>query len=976
MAQPVGTESQFEQTTIDRLKLLGYQYQYGGECNRPLNQVVLKDTLKAQLQKRYRHLPEKSLDELVSRACNPNGVTTLQRNEAFHHMLTRGLEHRYQTPDGNERFEHLYLVDWDNPDSPYNDFRVVNQFSIRGKNDRRPDIIVFVNGLPLVVFELKNPYDENVTVDGAYNQIQHYSVDIPDLFQFNAAVVISDGVTTQHGMWSANQEWYAPWKSIDGRTVEKNTSGSMKTLIEGLFPKERLLSYIKHFIVFETVNDNITKKGAKYHQFFGVRFAVQAAIRATQPEGDRRIGVVWHTQGSGKSLSMAFFVGMLRDDVRMANPTFVIQVDRTDLDSQLYEQFVAVKSLVRNLKHAGSVEQLRDHLQTEGGEVIFTTIEKFRLQGQAEHKEIEHPVLSPDRNIIVIADEAHRTQYGLLDGFAYHLRKALPNASFIGFTGTPIELTQADTQAVFGDVIHTYDIRQAEEDKATVKIVYEPRLVKLHLLNQQIDEELDEITEGEEMDDAQRRKSKWAALAAVAGSKDRVGVLAHDLLTHYLERTESNIGKAMVVCMSRQNCVTLYNELIQLADCPEVKIIMTGDITKDPKAWNEAGHITTKPQREALKARFKDPDDPLKIVIVRDMWLTGTDIPCLHTLYIDKPMQGHTLMQAIARVNRVFKDKAGGLLVDYIGIGDKLKEATRKYTQAGGEGEPAPSIDTEAKTTFKQCLLEIRAIMPAEKDLSNWRTLSYIEFEDLATLCFAHLTTTDEIRNEYFTAEKRLMSAYSLVKHLADCRTDADEVVFYQALRKQLRKTLPKQEQEKDRDRAIQDLRDKSIESTGVVDIFKLAGIENPDLSILDDAFLEEFKNHQTENLRVKLLERLLKDEIYFRQRKNLTKYKSFREMLEATILNYHNRAITAAEVVRVMIQIRKEMEEEDRRESELGLSAEELAFYDAVAENFGALYDQDFLCDLIREIVKAVKSNLQVDWTKPHRDDVILIPG
>lgn len=508
----------------------------------------------------------------------------------------------------------------------------------------------------------------------------------------------------------------------------------MKTLIEGLFPKERLLDYLRHFIAFEVVNEKIEKKGAKYHQFFGVRFAVEEALRATRPDGDRKIGVVWHTQGSGKSLSMAYFVAILRHHPLMENPTFVIQVDRTDLDDQLHDQFVAVKALVGEVQHAESVTELRSLLRGEGGEVIFSTIEKFRR----DEDEAVHPVLSERCNLIVIADEAHRTQYGLKEGFAYQLRRALPNASFIGFTGTPVSFAASDTEAVFGQVIHAYDMLQSKRDGSTVPIYYDPQLIKLELTNEKVDAELQEILEEKGADASQAERSRWAAVAEAAGTTERVEELATKLIDHFQKRNAMTNGKAMVVCMSRRNCVRLYDALTASPDCPEVKIVMTGNLSEDPPEWSAAGHITTKPQRDTIKARMKDIDDPLKIVIVRDMWLTGTDIPCLHTLYIDKPMKGHTLMQAIARVNRIFSNKPGGVIVDFIGIGDELKAATKRYTQGGGEGNPAPNINEEAKSAVLEALAEVREYLPESRDYGTWRTWrtssSRISFSNAAAI--------------------------------------------------------------------------------------------------------------------------------------------------------------------------------------------------------------------------------------------------
>lgn len=971
MAGHRGTETTFELTTIERLEQQGYKHLLGLELEREYDDVVLKNLLRANLAERYKELPSSALEEAISHICLPDGVDTIRRNKAFHQLLTRGFEQKVEHPDGRKEYIHIHPVSWDNPGS--NDFRVVNQLPIHGKNDRRPDIIIYVNGLPLVVFELKNPYSIKPTVDDALNQIQHYIHDISQLFDYNAFVVVSDGVNTQHGMWSAEAEWFAPWKSINGFDIEPNTIGSMKVLVEGLFSKDRLLQYIHDFILFEEANDKITKKGAKYHQFFAVRIAAEKTIAAVKAGDEKRIGVIWHTTGSGKSLSMAFLVGILRRIKELENPSFVIQVDRNDLDDQLYDQFVLARSLVGDVQHAESVDDLRDLLKTEGGEVIFTTIEKFRLKKVKNGIEEKiHPVLSPRSNIIIIADEAHRTQYGFDEGFARYLAEALPNARRIGFTGTPISFSGADTIKVFGDLIHTYDIRQSQEDRATVPIYYAPRQIKLHLSQSDIDAALKELAEDADVSELERRKSRWAALAAAAGAKERLEQLAKDLLDHFLDRSSTLAGKAMVVCMTRENCVRLYNELTVLPGCPEVKIVMTGNLSDDPPEWNQAGHLTTKGQRDIIKKRMVDPDDPLKIVIVCDMWLTGTDIPCLHTLYVDKPMQGHTMIQAISRVNRVFSDKPHGLIVDYIGIGDELREATAKYSQGGGKGEPAPGIEESAKPLFFECLTEVKNILPEDQNYGGWRRMSHIEMEDMYSLVYGALTDDDERSEHFLQAELRLTSAFLLVKHLDDCRTFADEVIFYQRVRKQLKKLTPGVKKKgHELDKAVRDLVDDSVESEGVVDIFAAAGLEKADISILDDRFLMTFKDRPHEDLRMKLLHKLLDDAIRLHGRRNIAKAKSFRQMLEETLQKYHNRLIDAAAVVKAMLEIKKDMDADQERAKELHLEDDELAFYDAVAENYNTIYDKQFLCDLIHDVVLSIKKNLKVDWTEPHREDV-----
>lgn len=970
-----GTESDFELTTIERLELLGYQHVMGSDLDRDHKEVLFADSLRSNLTKRYPNLPKTAVEEAIARLSRPQGADLMRRNLDFHNLLTRGLEVKVDRPDGTFEHVHIHAVDWDHPEN--NEFLAVNQLPIKGQNDRRPDIIVYVNGLPLVLFELKNPYAAEPTVDHALNQVGHYRNDIPQIFEFNALVVVSDGVTTLHGMWSANEEWFAPWKSIDGTNIEKGTTGSMKTLVEGLFKKERLLSYVRDFVVFEQANDLIVKKGAKYHQFFAVREAADRAKLAFMVGGDKRLGVIWHTTGSGKSLSMTFLVGILRRMPELQNPTIVVQVDAADLDDQLHDQFVSARALVGDSRHAGSIEELRTMLQGEGGELIFSTTQKFQLKmergadGKKIPVEAEHPVLSTRENIIVITDEAHRSQYGFLKGYARYLREAIPNAKFLGFTGTPVSFSGADTIEVFGELIHTYDMAQSQDDGATVPIYYEPRQVRLHLSQADIDAALAEAAKDEAPSELERKKSRWAALAAAAGAKERVEELAADLLAHFQERTATLSGKAMIVCMTRGNCVRLYDALTALEGCPEVKVVMTGDLGNDPKEWSEAGHLTTKLQRDAIKKRMVDPDDPLRLVIVCDMWLTGTDIPCLHTLYVDKPMRGHGIIQAISRVNRVFSDKPSGLVVDYIGIADDLREATNTYTQGGGKGNPAPSVTDEAVPIFLDALAKLRDTLPEAIDYGDWRKLSRIDLEDRYSLVYGHLTETDELRDAFLTAEGRASQAFILIKHLDECRVYADELIFCQQLRKQLQKTKPGGTKKTDVEKAVRDLVDSHVESEGVYDIFKAAGIERADLSILDEKFLQTFKDKPLPNLRLKLLEALLKDELTKHEMKNLAKAKSFKQMLEETLRKYHNRLIDAAAVIKAMLEIKEDIERDSKRAEELGLAEEELAFYDAVATVYEDVYGTDFLRDLVHEVVQSVKRNLKVDWTAPHREDV-----
>ena len=979
-------EDQFEKTTIERLEALDYEHRNGRALRREhpevfsKEKVVFRPALRSHLATQHPHLPERALTSAVQCFAAPDGVTLALRNKNFHALLTEGFDLPYEHADGSEDHQHIHPVDWSTPQN--NTFWVVDQLPIKGDTGRRPDLIIYVNGLPLVVFELKNPYDEHPTVKGAHNQLQHYQADIARLFDFNAFCVISDGTETLHGIHSASMEWFNPWKSIDGREVEGKGTGSMKTLVEGLFPKERLLEYVRYFIVHEKAGEEITKKGALYHQFFGVREAVQQAERATRPEGDRKIGVIWHTQGSGKSLSMVFFVAILRE--RLGNPAVLVQVDRTDLDEQLYDSFVAARSLVGSVSQADSVKDLRRSLRTSGGNVVFSTIEKFRLTPE----ELEHPVLSDRRDLIVIADEAHRTQYGfepeiregedgprLAHGYAHYLRQALPNASFIGFTGTPIEEKDRDTTAVFGNVIHTYDLTQAQVDESIVPIHYEARHIGLRLDAEDLDDELEALTGSADA------KARWGTLEAAVTAQLRIERLAEDIVAHFEKRTEALFGKGMIVCISRAACVRLYDEITKLRpgwrhpalDKGQIKVVMSGNIADDPREWNEAGHLTTKSQRDAIKDRMKDPDDSLKLAIVCDMWLTGTNLPCLHTLYVDKPLRGHNLMQAIARVNRVFEDKPAGLIVDYIGIGTELKEATQRYTEKDF-GTPAEDLEEQALPQFHAARQAIRGTLPKGIEVTGWRRLSRIAFEDLCTTLYAHYLETDEKRDHFLLLEKRLSSAFSLVKHLDAAQEHVGEVAFYQLLRKQLRKTIKRETREEQEAHAgaVQDLIDQRIDAEGAVDIFEAAGLDKPDLSILDEAFLEEFTSKEHQNLRVRLLEKLLHDEIKLRRQTNLQKHRSLQEMLERTLTRYRNNAITAAEVIQAMVEIRREMMEEDRRKEELDLTDDELAFLDAIEGlSEGDIYDKPFLCDLVHEIVQAVQNNLGVDWTKPHREAV-----
>lgn len=965
MKQDYLVESDIEEAAIVWLQQLGYDYANGADIHRSFKSVILQDRLTSFLYRQYPHIPQVVLQDTLRELLYNEGSDPDIRNRAFHIKLSQGKDIAWKDKDGNDKVDHIYCIDYSNPAN--NEFLAVNQFTIEGRNTRRPDLIIFINGIPLVLFEFKNMFDSNATVDNAFNQIQHYRQDVPLLFEYNALTVISDGIQTLHGMYSADMEWYSPWKSVDGRTISE-AGFQLHTLINGLLTKERLLHYIRHFIFHESAGGGYIKKGAKYHQYFGIEFALASTLKAIKPHGDGRIGVIWHTQGSGKSISMAIYTGILRQMPELKNPTIVVQVDRNDLDQQLYENFLLAKDLVGEVKHADTTDKLRSMLSGDGGGVIFSTIEKFRLTGEASDKELVHPVLSTRENIIVLADECHRTQYGLLDGYAANLRKAIPNASFIGFTGTPVDTKDADTEQVFGEVIHIYDIKQAEEDKATVKIYYEPRLARLHLSNAGIDEEAEEIAAGS----SDSNRIKWAAIEDAAGSDDRVQKVAEDILAHYRKRSKDLEGKAMIVCMSRRNCVKLYDVLSQLPGCPEIAVVMTGNIGKDPKDWNK--HLRTKEQREAIKKRFKDPNDPLKLVIVRDMWLTGFDAPCVHTMYVDKIMQGHNLMQAIARVNRVFRDKPNGLIVDYIGIGDRLKDATKKYTGGGGTGKPSIDIE-EAFEAMVETLNGLKRFLPAALDYSRWRALSNADKILLVSEALNHIVKEDELSQNFMVEEKKMSELLTIISSHPDIQQVSLDILFFQHLGVTVRKVKNPTTTTKVKAEQIKGLIHRSIESDEIVDVYAMAGLEKPDISILNEEFLLGAKDKKTGlDIKIELLRQILNNEIKLRRNKNIIKYTSLREEIEKVIDRYHNNAIDSYTTVLELIKRAKEVTDEDAKAKQLGLSDEEMAFYEILAKHQQAMTENAVIADLVKQIVASIKKNLQVDWYKKPDAQAMMI--
>ncbi len=907
-------------------------------------------------------------------------------------MLVAGVTVEHVDLDGRIRGAQVRVLDFAEP--ARNDWLAVNQFTVvENKHERRPDIVLFVNGLPLGVIELKNPADENATIWSAFHQLQTYKAEIPSLFTFNAALVVSDGLEARVGALTAGQEWFKPWRTIEGERLADSSLPQLQVLLEGVFDRSRLLALVRDFIVFEDDGSGaLVKKMAGYHQFHAVQTAVAETRRAAalqqavaerppggryesrrQPagaRGDRRVGVVWHTQGSGKSLTMAFYAGRIMRDLAMENPTVVVLTDRNDLDDQLFTTFSRCADLLGLPPvQAESRADLRAKLAVASGGVVFTTIQKFF----PEEKGDRHPLLSNRRNVVVIADEAHRSQYDFIDGYARHMRDALPNASFIGFTGTPIELADASTRAVFGDHISVYDIQRAVEDGATVPIYYESRLAKLALDETEkptIDAGFEEVTEGEEVDRREKLKTKWAQLEAVVGSKKRVALVARDIVEHFEDRQEAMDGKAMVVCMSRRICIDLYRELARLrpAWCDEedsrgaLKVVMTGRAS-DPPDWQR--HIGSKARREALAKRFRDPGDPLRMVIVRDMWLTGFDAPSLHTMYVDKPMRGHGLMQAIARVNRVFRDKPGGLVVDYLGLAHELKRALATYTERGGTGETALDKEQAVRTMLEK--YEVCCGLFHGFDRAAWTNGSPAARLQLLPAALEHVLAQEDGKARCLRAVRELSQAFALAVPHPETVRIRDDVLLFQHVRAALSKrTDPRAKSDEDLDHAVRQIVSRAVASEGVVDIFAAAGLQKPDVSILSEDFLREVRGMRRRNLAVELLERLLKGELATRSRKNVVQARSFAEMLELSIRRYQNRAVEAAQVIEELIGLAREMREANARGEMLGLSEDELAFYDALGVNDSAVkvLGDATLRDIARELVETVRDNVTIDWT------------
>lgn len=1000
MTQQGVTESVVEQAALAWLEATGWRVAHGPDVapgtlmaeRADYREVVLAQRLRDALARLNPNLPAEALEDAFRKLTRPEGADLLQRNRALHRMLVNGVNVEYRAADGVIRGAQVWGIDFDDPDN--NDWLAINQFTVsEQRSTRRPDIVLFVNGLPLAVIELKNPADEEATIWTAYQQLQTYQAEIPSLFAFNEVLVISDGVEARVGALGAGREWFKPWRTITGETLAPETMPQLQVVIEGLFEKRHFLDLVRDFIVFEDDGSGrLVKKMAGYHQFHAVRVAVEETLRAAglargariaeEPgryeagrkpggaPGDRRVGVVWHTQGSGKSLTMVFYAGRIIREPAMRNPTIVVITDRNDLDDQLFGTFSRCQDLLRQPPmQAQSRAHLRELLSVQAGGVVFTTIQKFL----PEEKGDRYPRLSERHNIVVIADEAHRSQYDFIDGFARHMRDALPNASFIAFTGTPIELADRNTRAVFGDYISIYDIQRAVEDGATVPIYYESRLAKLDLpeeLKPKIEEEFEEVTEGEEVERKEKLKSKWSQLEAIVGAEKRLRLVAQDIVEHFERRLEAMEGKAMIVCMSRRICVELYNEIVKLRpewhneddDKGVIKVVMTGSAA-DPPDWQP--HIRNKERREFLARRFRDPNDPFKVVIVRDMWLTGFDAPSLHTMYLDKPMRGHGLMQAIARVNRVFRDKPGGLVVDYLGLAHELKAALATYTESGGTGQTAISQEEAVAVMLEK--YEVCRDLFYGFDWSAWKTGTPEERLSLLPAAQEHILAQENGKDRLLKAVQELSKAFALAVPHEEALRIRDDVAFFQAVRVSLAKRAPGEPKtEEELDHAIRQIVSRAVAPEGVVDIFAAAGLRKPDISILSDEFLAEVRGMPQKNLAVELLKKLLQGEIRTRRRKNIVQARSFAEMLEQAIRRYQNRAIEAAQVIEELIQLAKQMREADRRGEVLGLSEEELAFYDALATNGSALQvlGDEKLRAIARELVATVRNHVTVDWT------------
>jgi type I restriction enzyme R subunit len=978
MERATFTESVVEEAALEWLDAKGWTILHGPEIaagmpsaerdDPDFRDVVLERRLRQSLQRLNPALPSDAIESALRKLAMVDGPSLLERNRTAWKMLVDGVGVEITRPDGSLGGYPVRVVDFEKLDN--NDWVAVNQFTVReGQHVRRPDILLFLNGLAIAGIELKNATDEKATIWTAYDQFQTYKHQIPSLYVHNALLCISDGMEARVGSLTSPPERFLPWRTIEGEKPAPATIPQLRVVIEGLFDKQRLLDFLHYFIVFEEEKSGTVKKIAGYHQFHAVNHAIEATVEATDAKGDKRAGVVWHTQGSGKSLTMVFYAGRLALDTRLQNPTIVVLTDRNDLDEQLFGTFSRCHETLRQPPvQADSRSHLRQLLSVSSGGIVFTTIQKFMPADEdGDHK------LTDRRNVIVIADEAHRSQYDFIDGFARHMRDAIPGATFIGFTGTPIEKTDASTTAVFGDTISVYDIQRAVEDGATVPIYYENRLVKLNLdeaLKPQLDSSFEEATEDEEVTRRERLKTRWAAVEAIVGTETRIKAVAKDLVDHFEGRQQGMVGKGMIVCMSRRICVELYKELTALRpkwhsdDDKEgaIKIVMTGNAT-DPLDWQS--HIRNKPRREAIAERFKNPDDPLELVIVRDMWLTGFDVPCLHTMYVDKYMHAHGLMQAIARVNRVFRDKRGGLVVDYLGIAQELKKALSTYTEGGGEGDltrPQHEAVELMLRRHQECCAMFEGF-----DWSGWAAAKPSDKLEMLPWAQEHILAQPQGKENLSRSVAELTHAFALAVPHEEALRIRDDVGFFQAVKAVLAKSPTQQVGRVDAELAIRQIVSNAIVSEDVVDIFAAAGLKKPDISILSDEFLAEIQAMPQRNLAVELLQKLLKGEIKTRSRRNVVQARKFSELIEASLRRYQNRAIETAQVIEELIGLAKNLNEALKRGERLGLNEDELAFYDALEVNDSAVQvlGDASLRAIAKELVENVRKNTTIDWTQ-----------
>jgi type I restriction enzyme R subunit len=988
-------EDELEQAALEWFEELGYETAFapdispGGDYpeRSDYSDVILEERLKDALKRINADLPQEALDDAMHQILVPLNPGLIDNNRLFQKMVTDGVNATFRANDGRIVSKQVRIFDFDEVKN--NDFLAVNQFTvIENRVEKRPDVVVFVNGIPIVVIELKNLANEDVEISDAYNQIQNYISTIPSLFTYNAFAVISDGVNARAGTITADEDRFMMWRTIDGDEIAPLSRPQLEVLIKGMFEKERLLDIIKNFILFQTDGKDTYKILAGYHQYHAVNKAVESTIRAAITEGDRKIGVVWHTQGSGKSLSMVFYVGKLVLSKELNNPTIVVITDRNDLDDQLFSTFAKSKDLLRQEPvQAQDRADLPKLLTRESGGIIFTTIHKFA----PEEKGDSVPVLTDRENVIVIADEAHRSQYGFRAeivkgeteadvkyGYAKYMRDALPNASFIGFTGTPISLADKDTRAVFGDYIDIYDMTRAVEDGTTVRIFYESRIAKLELpdeLKPVIDDEYEEITEYQEYTQKEKLKTKWSRLEAIVGAEQRVKAIAKDIVEHFEKRLaaqETEVGKGMIVVMSRRIAIDLYKAIVELRpewhsddiDKGVIKVVMTGS-SSYPKEWQP--FIGTKATRERIAKRMKDNKDELKLVIVRDMWLTGFDVPSMHTMYIDKPMQGHNLMQAIARVNRVFREKQGGLIVDYIGIAENLKNALNDYTESDRE---KTGVDTEVAAALLVEKYELIKELLHGHDYGKFFTGSASERMSAIVETIDYIIgLREERKNDYLKLVSELSRAYSLCATTDIAEKLNLEVGFHKAVKSGIIKLIPENSRKKtaaEIEAQLNQLVSKSISSNEVIDVLDAVGLNKPNIAILSDEFLEEVRNMKQRNLAVELLNRLLKGKIKTFSKRNLVQSRKFSELLENAIRKYQNRTIETTQVILELIQLAKEINEAHKRGENTGLTEDELAFYDALAENESAkeVMGDNILKQIARDLTEAIRKNLSIDWS------------